>query len=115
MATRRPAGKSKRKRNYKAEYQRRKLYGKPRDYKAEYQARKKREIEKAVARDAKKVFGFIPVRDVRHPDPLTYEEFLIDKAKREGKFAWTDEHQFVASLTELGLTPTEAYTLWFSP
>ncbi len=115
MARRRPAA---RKRNYKAEYKRRvkreKLSGRVRDYKAEYRRRKYLAIERQTAADAKRVFGYVPHRKHDHPDTFTYEEFLADKKKREGRFDWTDEANFVKAITDLGLTAREAYTLWFS-
>ena len=109
---RRPAT---RKRDYKVEYARRKKYGKPRDYKKEYEQRRARELKKLVEEDARRVFGRKPKRDDRHPDPLTYEDYLIDRKKRDGRFDWTDEGAFIAAVTGLGLTANEAYTLWFSP
>ena len=120
MSRRRPAA---RKRNYKAEYKRRvasgiakgltksQSRGHPR--KGEESASKAL-IRKKVRKDAKKVFGFVPHRNSEHPDIPTYEEFLVDKAKREGRFEWTDEASFITALTAMGLTANEAYTLWFS-
>lgn len=125
MATRRPAGS--RKRNYKAEYARRKAgmakRGITRDYKREYQRRLElkrerllEELHELAERDAKRVFGVIPKRDEDHPDPISYEDYLKDRQKREERdFKWTDERSFVDSITGLGLTEKEAYTLWFSP
>lgn len=129
MSRRRPAA---HKRDYKVEYRRRKASqserGIKRDYKSEYRKRKASEIKRGVKRDyhreyvrrkvredAKRQFGFIPKRDKRHPDPMTYEEFLIDKRKREGLLQWTDEHAFVEAILAMNLTEKEAYTLWFSP
>lgn len=122
MARRGPA--RRKKRNYKAEYKRRVKLGKARGLsksqsrghpkKGELSASKAR-IKKDVRKDAKHVFGFVPKRNEDNgPDPFTYEEFLADKKKREGRFDWTDEGAFVAAVTALGLTANEAYTLWFS-
>jgi hypothetical protein len=120
VARRRPAA---RKRNYKAEYRRRLKQGKARGLsisqsrghprKGELTASKAR-IARVVADDAKRVFGFVPKRKPSHGDLFTYEEFLKDKQKREGRFDWTDEAAFVNAITDLGLTSNEAYTLWFS-
>lgn len=120
MARRRPGP---RKRDYKAEYKRRVAHGITRGLsksqsrghprKDEDGARKVL-IRKLVRDDAKKVFGFVPHRDMRHPDIPTYEEFLEDKAKREGRFEWTNETEFTEALIVMGLSANEAYTLWFS-
>ncbi len=121
MARRRPG---RRKRDYKKEYARRKELAKLRKRR---DRDSKRRIRERVRDDARKVFGKIPklkpdaprIEDGTrsYPDPLSYEEFLKDKTKREGagKFDWTDENAFIAALTQLGLTANEAYTLWFSP
>ncbi len=112
---------------------------KPRDYKAEYARRIRNATKKGysrsqarghakltelsisaekvrvkVGKDAKRVFGRKPKR---HPgeDVFSYPERLEELKKREGKFAWLDESSFIQSITQLGLTEREAYTLWFSP
>lgn len=112
---------------------------KPRDYKAEYarrirnaikrgysrsQARghaKKTEekisvakIHEVVGKDAKRVFGRKPKRRDGE-DIFSYPERLEELKKREGRFQWLDESTFIRSITALGLTEREAYTLWFSP
>ena len=113
------------KRNYKAEYQRRIARGKAQGLSKSQSRGHPRKGEKAASslfervkqktrEDAKHVFGTVPKRNDEHPDAFTYEEFLIDKRKREGRFDWTDEGAFVQAITALGLTANEAYTLWFS-
>lgn len=135
---------SKRKRDYKAEYKRRKylrslreegLAAAPktrvklkkkrkRDYKKEYKRRKISELKVIVARDAKRVFGFRPKRqggeggdlDVAMKGLESYAERLETIKKRDiSVFDWTDEQQFITSLTRKGVPIQEAYTMWFSP
>jgi hypothetical protein len=128
-----------RKRDYKKEY-RRKLQlaelreqqlaplakarkKKRRNYKDEYRKRKLRDIAIAIERDARRVFGIKPKRGRGEgsrydPSPLVridYAEVLAAKKKRDGKFNWEDEDEFIGALTDLGMPTQEAYTLWFSP
>ena len=100
-----------------------KARGLTRDYAAEYKRRKELarqrlidDLHELAERDSKRVFGRIVYRDQRHPDTITYEDYLKDRQKREERdFSWTDEASFIQSITAMGLTENEAYTLWFSP
>ena len=130
MARRRPG---RRKRNYKAEYKRRIAKGLAQGL-SKAQARGHRKasedpvrifrIKAEVRNDKRRVFGSIVKlqsdapriesggRSV--PDTASFEDFLRDKFKREGRFDWTDEGAFITAMTDLGLAANEAYTLWFS-
>lgn len=130
MARRRPAA---RKRNYKAEYKRRIAKGLAEGL-SRAQARGHRRatedpvkifrIKEQVRRDKEKVFGRriklptdaprIEMNGRSVPDTASFEDFLRDKFKREGRYEWTDEAAFINAMTELGLGANEAYTLWFS-
>jgi len=72
-------------------------------------------IERAIARDAKRVFGRKPKRR-KGEEPFIYEERLQGAQKKpERQFAWTDEQEFKDYIVSLGLTERDAYTFWFSP
>jgi hypothetical protein len=111
------------KRNYKAEYKRRIARAKARGFSVS-QARghaKPTELSitaenmrMVVGKDAKRVFGRKPKR-LPGEDVFAYPERLEEMKKREGQFQWLDESAFIESITKLGLTEREAYTLWFSP
>lgn len=128
-------GPARRKRNYRAEYRRRiknaldkgltRSQGRGHPRKGELPA-KKESVAKVVRDDAKRTFRKVPKLEPdapridsggrSYPDPSAYEEYLRDKVKREGsKFDWFDEQEFISSVTALGMTEREAYTLWFSP
>jgi hypothetical protein len=66
-----------------------------------------------VGRDARRVFGYNPSRG-KGEAPFIYEDRLTGEAKKEGAFAWTNEHEFIEQITALGLTERDAYTFWFS-
>lgn len=110
-------------RDYKAEYQRRLANARVRGFSVS-QARghhKPNELSITaenlrliVGKDAKRVFGRKPHR-LPGEDVFAYPERLEDLKKRDGKFEWLDESTFIESITKLGLTEREAYTLWFSP
>jgi hypothetical protein len=69
---------------------------------------------KIVVDDARKRFGRRPKRK-RGETIADYEERLIEMQRRRGsRFEWTDEFDFIRSMTELGLTERDAYTHWFS-
>ena len=123
-----------RKRDYKAEYQRRLQRAKEKGYsvavarghapkgtlgiRAAKRAKEllaiRQQVEKEVERDARKVFGRKPKRE-KGEQPFIYQEKLEELKKRDGQFAWTDEQSFVDEMLELGLTERDAYTFWFSP
>ena len=117
---------SKRKRDYAAEYRRRKARGLARGYslaQARGHARSKKgehsitfeEVKRTlVGPDVKRVFGRKPKRRDGE-DVFAYPERLEELKKREGEYQWLDESAFIQSITQLGLTEREAYTLWFSP
>lgn len=117
---------SRKKRDYRAEYRRRKARGLARGYtlaQARGHARASKgehsitfeEVKRTiVGPDAKRVFGRKPKRQ-HGEDVFAYPERLDELKKREGQFQWLDESAFIASITQLGLTEREAYTLWFSP
>jgi len=94
-----------------------------RDYKKEYKARKLLRVKEVVERDARRVFGTKPKRGRGEgsrydPSPfvrIDYAEVLARKMKRMGVMDWTNEDEFIGSLTDLGMPVNEAYTLWFSP
>jgi hypothetical protein len=71
-------------------------------------------IFEIVARDAKYVFGRKPKRK-DEPDAPTYLLTLEEKAKREGRFDWLNEAEFIESMKGLGFSERESYTMWFSP
>lgn len=119
MSKRKPG----RKRDYRAEYRRRIANAVKRGFtrsQARGHARKAElslsaaKIEQKVGKDAKRVFGRKPKR-LPGEDVFAYPERLEELKKREGQFQWLDESTFIASITQLGLTEREAYTLWFSP
>lgn len=97
--------------------------GLKRDYAKEYQRRLELKRQRLIddlhelaERDSKRIFGRIVKRSDDHPDTITYEDYLKDRQKREERdFQWTDEASFIQSITAMGLTENEAYTLWFSP
>jgi|SRR5215471_6782751 len=73
-------------------------------------------IEKAVARDARRMFGRKPKRKAGE-FPLEYEIKLGESIneEKEPRFPWTDEASFIATIMGAGMSEREAYTLWFSP
>ncbi len=44
-----------------------------------------------------------------------YRKRLEKMAKKQGRFDWTHEEEFIRQMTAFGMTANEAYTFWFSP
>ena len=121
------------KRDYKAEYKRRIARAEEKGYSravARGHARKGEagiraakflgirvgsDIDGVVRRDKIRVFGKkVPKRQKGEQD-FEYEFRLEEERQRkEKRFKWTSQEEFIASLVNLGLTENEAYTHWFS-
>lgn len=78
----------------------------------------RKDLKRAIARDAMYVFGDLPRRVVDETGDGGAPEYQLRLqmlASRMGAFDWLSEKAFIASMMALGLTEREAYSNWFSP
>jgi hypothetical protein len=73
------------------------------------------DLDDLIERDAKYTFGRKPKRRKDDTTPPEYQLRLEEMWKRDGRFDWRSEAEFIEQMQGLGFSKREAYTLWFSP